>query len=164
MLCPMRGVLQSCGCLGGIGRSLSRWMMSRGARNFVFMGCSGTNKAEARKLVARLEDAGANVRAIRGDVIDPSAVALAVKACEETLLPIGGVIKPPRPNEAWHEGIQPKWQGTWNLHNGLEGHEMDFFLFTSSLSVSHGNATESNYRAANQCLDAFAQWRERQES
>ena len=65
-------------------------------------------------------------------------------------------------NKAWHTGIQPKWSGTWNLHNALEGHNLDFFLLTSSVSGSIGNATESNYSAANGFLDSFAQWRSRQ--
>ena len=62
-------------------------------------------------------------------------------------------------NETWHTGIKPKWQGTWNLHKALEGHNLDFFLLISSLSGSLGSATESNYCAANHFLDAFAQWR-----
>jgi hypothetical protein len=62
---------------------------------------------------------------------------------------------------AWQTAVRPKWAGTWNLHNALEGHdeELDFFLLTSSLSGSMGTATESNYSAANGFLDAFARWR-----
>ncbi|KAI1024124.1 hypothetical protein LB504_005090 [Fusarium proliferatum] len=69
-------------------------------------------------------------------------------------------------NEAWHTGIDPKWQGTWNLHNALQFHvdkdqtnEPDFFLLTSSVSGTVGTATESNYCSANGFLDAFARWR-----
>jgi hypothetical protein len=58
-----------------------------------------------------------------------------------------------------HTGIDPKFQGTWNLHNALEGHDLDFFLLTSSISGTVGTATESNYCAANGFLDAFARWR-----
>ncbi|CAI6019089.1 unnamed protein product [Clonostachys chloroleuca] len=62
-------------------------------------------------------------------------------------------------NDVWHMGIQPKWQGTWNLHIPLEVPELNFFLLKSSLSGCYGSATESNYCAASQFLDAFAQWR-----
>ncbi|KAI9154978.1 Highly reducing polyketide synthase virA [Paramyrothecium foliicola] len=161
------------GCLGGLGRSLSRWMMARGARNFVFMGRSGCDKPAAARLVSSLQTAGANVTVVRGDVSTAAHVTEAVAACL-AVGPIGGVVQAAMglsealfttmANSAWHVGIQPKWRGTWNLHNALEGHDqgLDFFLMTSSLSGSLGTATESNYCAANGFLDAFAHWRRAQ--
>ncbi|KAL4778871.1 hypothetical protein BJX76DRAFT_362324 [Aspergillus varians] len=159
------------GCLGGLGRSLSRWMMSRGARRFVFLGRSGCDKPSAAQLVSRIREAGAHVTVVRGDVSSADHVNAAVAACVETGYPIGGVIQAAMglhealftkmTNEAWHTGIDPKWQGTWNLHRALEGNDaaLDFFLFTSSVSGSVGTATESNYCSANAFLDAFARWR-----
>ncbi|RDA93312.1 hypothetical protein CP533_2039 [Ophiocordyceps camponoti-saundersi (nom. inval.)] len=161
------------GCLGGLGRSLSRWMMSRGARKFVFLGRSGCDKPTARQLVTRLQDTGASVTVVRGDVSDANSVRQAVAACVANG-PIGGVVQAAMglkealfttmTNNAWHIGIQPKWRGTWNLHHALQGHDedLDFFLLTSSLSGSCGTATESNYCAANGFLDAFARWRRAQ--
>lgn len=159
------------GCLGGLGRSLSRWMMGRGARRFVFLGRSGTDKPSARELVFRLESAGATVGVVRGDVSSAADVAAAVQTCLDMERPVGGVVQAAMglhealftrmSNEAWHTGIDPKWQGTWNLHNSLEGHDgaLDFFLLTSSVSGTVGTATESNYCAANGFLDSFARWR-----
>ncbi|KAG4220523.1 hypothetical protein PC116_g30998, partial [Phytophthora cactorum] len=161
------------GCLGGLGRSLSRWMMARGARHFVFLGRSGADKPSAKQLVSRLEEAGATVGIVRGDVSKAADVTAAVSACVATGRRIGGVIQAAMglhealftrmPNEAWHTGIDPKWQGTWNLHNALQVHvdndpqnEPDFFLLTSSVSGTVGTATESNYCSANGFLDAFA--------
>ncbi|KAI1499776.1 polyketide synthase [Biscogniauxia marginata] len=162
------------GCLGGLGRSLSRWMTARGARYFVFLGRSGCDKPSARELVSRLESDGAHVTVTRGDVSQADYVQSAVEACEATGKPIGGVVQAAMglhealfsrmTNEAWHTGIQPKWRGTWNLHNALEGREaaLDFFLMTSSVSGSVATATESNYCSANGFLDAFARWRRTQ--
>ncbi|KAF4619055.1 hypothetical protein G7Y89_g14793 [Cudoniella acicularis] len=65
-------------------------------------------------------------------------------------------------SKAWQTAIQPKWTGTWNLHNALEEKTLDFFLLMSSMSGSVGTATESNYCAANAFLDAFASWRRSQ--
>lgn len=64
-------------------------------------------------------------------------------------------------NSGWHTSIDPKVQGTWNLHNALIGRDLqlDFFLLTSSMNGSVGTATESNYCAANSFLDAFARYR-----
>ncbi|XP_044717410.1 KR domain-containing protein [Hirsutella rhossiliensis] len=124
----------------------------------------------AQQLVSRLVDAGADVTIIRGDVSDVNRVREAVSACTAKG-PIGGVVQAAMglrkalftsmSNDAWHTGIRPKWQGTWNLHDALEGHDeaLDFFLMTSSLSGSCGTATESNYCAANGFLDAFTRWR-----
>nr|ALQ32794.1 putative polyketide synthase [Fusarium bulbicola] len=164
------------GCLGGLGRSLSRWMMTRGARRFVFLGRSGADRPSARQLISRLEQAGATVEIVRGDVCNLSDVTKAVEACISAGRRIGGVVQAAMglseslftsmSNEAWHTGIDPKWQGTWNLHNTLQVHvdkdqsnEPDFFLLTSSVSGTVGTATESNYCSANGFLDAFARWR-----
>ncbi|KAJ0418285.1 hypothetical protein BJY00DRAFT_288259 [Aspergillus carlsbadensis] len=162
------------GCLGGLGRSLSRWMMARGARRFVFLGRSGCDKPSAAELVNRLRESGAQVEVVRGDVSSAADVSRAVQTCVETGYLIGGVVQAAMglhealftkmTNEAWHTGIDPKWKGTWNIHHALQGHEdaLDFFLFTSSVSGSVGTATESNYCAANCFLDGFARWRRAQ--
>ena len=78
------------GCLGGLGRHITRWMISRGARSFTFLSRSGTDKPAAQALIAELEDAGAKTKVIRGDVSSESAVLAAIEA---TQTPIGGVIQ-----------------------------------------------------------------------
>ena len=156
------------GCLGGLGRSLSKWMFSRGARHFTFLGRSATDKAAARDVVHNLEKAGATVKVVRGDVSNKDHV---IECMTVSTRPVGGVIQAAMglhealfstmTNEAWHTGIQPKWRGTWNIHEALEGRDsqLDFFLMTSSVSGSVGTATESNYCSANGFLDAFARYR-----
>ena len=157
------------GCLGGLGRPLSRWMVSRGARKFSFLGRSGLEKAAARNLVEDLEALGAECVVIKGDVCNPKDVE-AVIAAAAAIGNIGGVVQAAMglneaifsvmPNSYWHTGIDPKVQGTWNLHNSLQANsrdsQLDFFLMTSSVSGSVGTATESNYCAANYFLDQFA--------
>lgn len=162
------------GCLGGLGRSLSRWMLQRGARNFAFIGRSADDKPSAKALVKYLISNGANVIVIRGNVSNGRDVHTAIQACLDTGKPIGGIIQAAMglqealfsrmSNEAWHTAIQPKWRGTWNLHNALDGHEdeLDFFILMSSVSGSVATATESNYCAANGFLDAWARWRRTQ--
>ncbi|RYP08079.1 hypothetical protein DL764_002119 [Monosporascus ibericus] len=157
------------GCLGGLGRSVSKWMMDRGARNFVFLGRSGLDKAPARHLVEDLEASGASCAVVRGDVCSMADVEAMVRSAEH---PIGGVVQAAMglyqealwtsmENSQWHTGIDPKVQGTWNIHNALQGRdsELDFFLMTSSISGSVGTATEANYCAGNYFLDVFARYR-----
>ncbi|KAJ5356106.1 Acyl transferase/acyl hydrolase/lysophospholipase [Penicillium concentricum] len=159
------------GCLGGLGRSLSKWMISCGARRFIFLGRSGTDKPEAKEIVDDLRAQGAHVTVIRGDVCRYEDVEQALEAAD---YPIGGVIQAAMalsealwsnmPHSAWHTTIGPKVQGTWNLHNALgqgRDSQLDFFVMTSSISGTVGTATESNYCAANSFLDAFARYRNR---
>lgn len=62
------------GCLGGLGRSLTKRMMERGARHFAFISRSGADKPEAADLVESLERSGASVKIFRADASDESAV------------------------------------------------------------------------------------------
>lgn len=78
------------GCLGGLGRSISRWMLARGGRKFVFLGRSGTDKAPARRMVEDLQASGAEVTVVRGDVVNLEDVERAVRSIEGL---IGGVIQ-----------------------------------------------------------------------
>jgi NAD(P)-dependent dehydrogenase (short-subunit alcohol dehydrogenase family) len=79
------------GCLGGLGRSLTTWMLQRGCKNFVFLSRSGTAKPEAADVVGRLQDAGATVQVFCVDASDEQAVAGVVADVSATK-PIKGVI------------------------------------------------------------------------
>jgi NAD(P)-dependent dehydrogenase (short-subunit alcohol dehydrogenase family) len=78
------------GCLGGLGRSLAKWMMERGAKRFVFLGRSGLDKAPARRLVEDLTHLGATCEVVRGDVCSIRDVELMVGSADG---PIGGVVQ-----------------------------------------------------------------------
>ncbi|PYH96569.1 polyketide synthase [Aspergillus ellipticus CBS 707.79] len=158
------------GCLGGLGRSVSQWMVRRGAKNFIFLGRSGTKKPAARRLVEDLEQQGAHCIVIQGDVTNAADVERAVSAAT---LPLGGVIHAAMglheaifsemTHEYWREGTAAKIEGAWNLHNALSHsdreRQLDFFIMTSSINGKIGTATESNYCAANNFLDVFARYR-----
>ena len=78
------------GCLGGIGRSISKWMVKQGARKFVFIGRSGLDKEPAARLVKDLEDSGASVKVVRGDVGNYEDVQKCADAADGL---IGGVVQ-----------------------------------------------------------------------
>ncbi|KAK8062318.1 hypothetical protein PG997_014415 [Apiospora hydei] len=160
------------GCLGGLGRSISKWMVARGARSLVFLGRSGLEKQDAKVLVGDLRAQGVHVEVVQGDVSSMQAVEMAI---QHAPLPIGGVIQAAMglsealwsemSHKSWHTSISPKVCGSWNLHHALErdgrDSQLDFFVMTSSISGTVGTATESNYCAANAFLDAFARYRNR---
>ncbi|KAI0469310.1 reducing type I polyketide synthase 10 [Xylaria cf. heliscus] len=159
------------GCLGGLGRSLSRWMASRGARKFAFMGRSGLRKPTAQNLVRELKALGAESSVTTGDVCSARDVESVVEAAT-AMGSIGGVVQAAMglneaifsdmPNTYWHTGIDPKVRGTWNLYHSLQSRgqdsQLDFFLMTSSVSGTVGTATECNYCAGNYFLDIFARY------
>jgi NADP-dependent 3-hydroxy acid dehydrogenase YdfG len=158
------------GCLGGLGRSISRWMILCGARRFVFLGRSGLDKQAARDLVEDLQNMGAKVDVVRGDVGNYQDVEEMIEAAKKV---IGGVVQAAMGlgeslwadmlGTNWADSIRPKVQGTWNLHHALRKNgrdrELEFFLMTSSICGTVGVATESNYCASNAFLDAFARYR-----
>ena len=78
------------GCLGGLGRTISRWMVQRGARRFAFLGRSGLDKAAARDLVEDLRGMRAECVVVRGVVCNAEDVDAVVAAAERD---IGGVVQ-----------------------------------------------------------------------
>ncbi|KAM4056688.1 KR domain-containing protein [Hirsutella rhossiliensis] len=160
------------GCLGGLGRSLTTWMISRGARNFIFLSRSGADKPEAAALIRDLEGISQSqtyklsLQVARGDVSKREDVAAAISLATT---PIKGVIQAAMvlhelifntmSLQQWNQVIQPKVLGSIHLHELLKDQDLDFFVMTSSVLGAIGAATQSNYSAANAFLDAMARHR-----
>ncbi|KXT10980.1 hypothetical protein AC579_5172 [Pseudocercospora musae] len=160
------------GCLGGLGRVITMWMISRGARNLIFLSRSGTKSPNAASLVKELLDLARydypdlRVQVIRGDVSRTSDVAKAVKSATA---PIRGVIHAAMvlkeslfanmTVDVWDQVVRPKVQGARNLHEHTLGMDLDFFVLTSTILSVVGAATQSNYAAANAYLDHLARHR-----
>lgn len=58
----------------------------------------------------------------------------------------------------WKAALDPKVQGSWNLHNELP-RGLDFFILISSMMATIGGASLSAYSAANSYMDALARYR-----
>ncbi|PQE24865.1 polyketide synthase protein [Rutstroemia sp. NJR-2017a BVV2] len=153
------------GCLGGLGRSLTAWMMARGARHFAFLSRSAMDKPEAAQLVKSLRKEGASVNVYRADATNKKEVLKAI-AEESSERPIRGVVHAAMVlNDSLFENmtyaqfqgtINPKIKAAENLHQGLLGHSLDFFLMMSSISATIGNPGQANYCAGNYYLDSLA--------
>lgn len=61
----------------------------------------------------------------------------------------------------WNAAVEPKVQGTWNLHHAVSSSSLDFFILFSSCSGLIGNNGQANYAAGNTFMDAFVQYRHR---
>ncbi|KAJ8125169.1 hypothetical protein O1611_g8471 [Lasiodiplodia mahajangana] len=158
------------GCLGGLGRSLTRWMMECGAKHFAFISRSGIDKPEAARLVADIESLGASTQVLRADAADKDAVAKIVASLQATR-PVRGVVHAAMvlkdgmfeqmTHQSFVDCVEPKAHGALSLHKALEsaGVDPDFFVMTSSISALLGNTGQANYSAANSALDALARQR-----
>ncbi|GAW27057.1 putative polyketide [Rosellinia necatrix] len=158
------------GCLGGLGRSLTRWMMEHGARHFAFISRSGVDKPEAARLVADIQLSGASTQVLRADASDEESIAQLVISLHAQR-PIRGVVHAAMvlkdgmfeqmTHRSFAECVKPKAQGALSLHRALQvaNIDPDFFVMTSSISALLGNTGQANYSAANSALDSLARQR-----
>ncbi|KAJ5629451.1 Acyl transferase/acyl hydrolase/lysophospholipase [Penicillium herquei] len=155
------------GGLGGIGKTLSAWMVDNGARNLVFLSPSAGKSKEDQEFIEELKAQGCAVTACAGSVSKKEDVEMAIDAC---LFPIKGVVQlsarlrdrtfKKMPFEDWEVSLDSKVRGTWNLHHALLTTPLDFFLIFSSICSITGLTGQSNYAAANSFLDSFAVYRQ----
>lgn len=63
--------------------------------------------------------------------------------------------------EDWTDSTRPKVQGTWNIHQALEGARaaVDFFIVLSSFTVIYGGRGMANYAGGAAPEDAVAHFR-----
>ncbi|KAL6234338.1 hypothetical protein BDW75DRAFT_241237 [Aspergillus navahoensis] len=157
------------GGLGGLGRSVSSWMASHGARHFVFFSPSAASK-ENDDFVLELRARSCRVDLVSGDISRADDVDALIKGLNGNI-PVAGVMQASMALGAtsfatmsftqWQAAFAPKCQGTWNLHNTLLKYHRrtDYFLLFSSLSGLIGQTGHANYAAGNAFLDGFVQYR-----
>lgn len=75
------------GGLGGLGRSIARWMVSRGAMNLILLSRSGGSSETASAFLKELREQGVIVEAPPCNVADTIAVQAALKHCASRDMP-----------------------------------------------------------------------------
>ncbi|KAK8109339.1 Type I Iterative Polyketide synthase (PKS) [Apiospora sp. TS-2023a] len=166
------------GGLGGLGKSIVSWMVSRGARHLILLSRSGAETNPGRRsFVQTLEAQGVTVAAPPCDVSFRDTLQGVIRECLEVrgMLPIKGcvqgsmVLKLTHDDaqdkllsdmslEEWHAAIKPKVDGSWNLHHVL-GPGLDFFILLSSATGVIGLPEQSNYAAGTAFQDSLARYR-----
>ena len=159
------------GGLGGLGLQVANWMIEQGARHLVLMGRSAPS-ADALKAIAAMEENGAVVAVVRGDVSRSSDVERIFSGIESKGLPLRGIIHAAGVlddgvlmQQQWPrfaKVLAPKVQGAWLLHRCSRDLPLDFFILFSSVSAVLGSAGQANYAAANTFMDALAHYRRAQ--
>ena len=81
------------GGLGGLGRAITRWMVSRGARNFILLSRSGPKGKEAMDLIEELKSHGVKIAAPPCDVSSEDELSTTIEKYRSTMPPVRGCIQ-----------------------------------------------------------------------
>ncbi|KAH8754369.1 polyketide synthase PksG, partial [Diaporthe sp. PMI_573] len=157
------------GGLGGLGREIVHWMISRGARNFILFSSRGASgRPDAEIFLHGVRQKGAVVLAPKCDISNRESLRDLLKDVHESMPPIRGCIQCAMVLDddmlsnmtvsQFHRALRPKYAGSWNLHDLLP-RNMDFMIFLSSLCGIVGNPAQANYAAGNTYQDALARCR-----
>ncbi|MFA1550264.1 SDR family NAD(P)-dependent oxidoreductase [Actinomadura chokoriensis] len=176
---PADGLYLITGGLGGLGLTLARWFVDRGARHVALVGRSGLpprsswddqNLGEVVRAriaaVRELEAAGAAVHVRVADVGDEPAMGAVLEELRKGPVPLRGVVHSAGVSgpeliadidvETVREVLRAKAEGAWLLHRLTEEDPLDFFVGMSSVASLWGSHHLAAYAAANQFLDALA--------
>lgn len=153
------------GGLGGLGRSVARWMALRGAKNLILLSRRGPVQAAAKELVKELEAICDKVATPACDVTNSASLREVIGECLTIMPPIRGciqgsmVLKDNRLDdmtlEEWNDAVRPKVTASRNLVDNL-GRNLDFFILLSSTVGITGGPEQANYAAGNTFQDALA--------
>ncbi|NEP57570.1 MAG: SDR family NAD(P)-dependent oxidoreductase, partial [Symploca sp. SIO2G7] len=156
------------GGLGALGLEVAQWMVKQGARHIVLTG-RRTPSETAQETIQQLEQTGAKISVILGDISQEQDVASILKQIEETQAPLRGVIHAAGVLddgvlqqmiwERFRKVMAPKLQGAWHLHQLTQKLPLDFFVCFSSVASILGSAGQGNYAAANAFMDTLADYR-----
>ncbi|KAK5652872.1 hypothetical protein OQA88_9538 [Cercophora sp. LCS_1] len=161
------------GGFGGIGRSVCRWLVERGAKNLVIISRSAARKDRVQSLQAELMESaeGVKVTGIGCDIANLKQLTTRLDEYHQSGGPrIRGIIHggmelrdsilEHMSLEDYKAALNPKLDGSWNLHRyfGKAG-ALDFYIMLSSLIGVFGLASQSNYSAGGAYQDSLAQHR-----
>jgi NADPH:quinone reductase-like Zn-dependent oxidoreductase/acyl carrier protein len=156
------------GGLGALGLAIARTLVGAGARHVALLGRRAPG-AGARRAIAELEQAGAEIVTLAGDVAAPGPMASVLEALRLRMPALRGVIHAAGvlddatllrlEADQIRAVMAPKATGAWVLHTLTEPDALDFFVLCSSVSALLGLAGQANYAGANAFLDALARYR-----
>lgn len=157
------------GGVGGLGRTVARDLVNRGARHLVLVSRRGIADERAQAAIDEMTSTGAQVTLAAADIADPAALQGILDTIADTMPPICGVVHAAgvlddgiilqQTPERLRSVMAPKVAGAWNLHQMSGSRELDIFVLFSSVASLMGSPGQGNYAAANAFLDALAHHR-----
>ncbi|MEU6609210.1 SDR family NAD(P)-dependent oxidoreductase [Streptomyces shenzhenensis] len=162
------GTVLVTGGTGALGSHVARWLAREGAEHIALLSRRGADAAGVAEMVADLKAAGASVSVLTCDVTDRDDVAAALRTLRSGTIPLTAAIHAAGVDAAGmldtiddahlSHVLAPKVEGLVNLHELLQGHDLEAFVLFSSMAGMCGRREHAAYAAGNAFLDAFAEW------
>lgn len=156
------------GGLSGLGLLAAQWMFERGACHLVLLGRRSPSE-RAAALLREMEQQGARVLTVSGDVSDRQRMAQLFSQFGRSLPALRGIIHSAgtledgvlaqQTWERFEKVMAPKVDGAWHLHALSQDQPLDFFVLFSSAVAMLGSAGQGNHVAACAFEDALAHYR-----
>lgn len=154
------------GGLGGVGRVLTEWLLTRGARSVVILNRRLPTPDQSTHLADLAARYGAAVEVQQADVTDLDATAQAVSNVTLRGRTISGVVHCAGVNEdgpferqTWDRVkgmVGTKFVGAWHLHIATLQQPVRHFVLCSSVSALLGSFHQAGYCFANSLMDRLA--------
>ncbi|CAF3905197.1 unnamed protein product [Rotaria sordida] len=180
-----RGTILVSGGLGGLGLTMSRWMVEkRGVKHIVLMSRRTIGQFEKVENNPQLEDwlqlketatkYNASIDVVQADVTHFDDVYELIKRLNQTSHPVRGIIHSAvisddklltnLSQETLFRVMEPKVRGGWNLHQASQqiGASLHFFVMFSSIRNHLIDPGSSSYNAGNEFFEALAHYRREQ--
>jgi NAD(P)-dependent dehydrogenase (short-subunit alcohol dehydrogenase family)/acyl carrier protein len=170
------------GGLGGLGPSIARWMVERGARHLCI--CSqralpeqsnwpaigpGHEAYDRIRAVQSLQSLDAEIEIVIADVADRAQMQALFAQLRANGRDLAGIVHAAARIEfcafnaitpsLLHDALRPKLAGSWLLHELSRDLPLDFFVLFSSAATLFGARDLGHYAASNQFLDFLAHLR-----
>jgi acyl transferase domain-containing protein/surfactin synthase thioesterase subunit/acyl carrier protein len=153
------------GGLGMLGRSVAKWLISKGAKHLVLTGRNASSNA-LPEVFSTTELRSAAIHVVAADISRNEDVSRLMQTINNELPPLRGVVQSAG---VLDDGIlaqldwdrfarlfEPRVYGSWLLHEFTKSLELDFFILKSSLLSLLGSAGQGNYTASSTFLDTLA--------
>ncbi|EED11953.1 polyketide synthase, putative [Talaromyces stipitatus ATCC 10500] len=156
------------GGLGGLGREMARWLVSRGAVYLILPSRSGPRTAKAQQFLTEMGNKKVHIETPRCDLTDRTALRSMlinyskrmppIKGCIQSTMVMTELVFQKMEFDNWKATIDSKVKVSWNLHLELP-RGLDFFILISSMMGIMGSASLAAYNAGNTYEDALAHYR-----
>nr|XP_046228105.1 phenolphthiocerol/phthiocerol polyketide synthase subunit C-like [Scatophagus argus] len=159
------------GGLSGLGFETVRFISQRGGEYIVILSRSKPTPDMQQKICNVEKQCGNYITAMECDISVSESVHKAISVIGQKFpgCPIRGVFHSAvvlhdrliekLDRSLYEEVLKPKVNGALNLHNATQHCQLDYFVCYSSISAFLGNASQTNYAAANAFLDMFCHYR-----
>ncbi|KAG7231212.1 hypothetical protein INR49_012043 [Caranx melampygus] len=166
-----RAVYIVAGGLSGLGFETVKFISQRGGKYIVILSRSKPNHEVQQEIHNIERQCGNSITSMECDISVSEQVHKVISVIGQKFrgCPIRGVF---HSAVVLHDGLietldrslyekvlRPKVNGVLNLHHATQHCQLDYFVCYSSISAFLGNASQTNYAAANTFLDMFCQYR-----